>query len=256
MSASRAAAAPAERGRAPVYLTYDSMNEMLRARLEALPGPLRILEAGCGRYWPLKLAVPYSLTGLDLDPDALAARTDLDHAILGDLRSAEFAPHSFDVIYSAFVLEHVPGARQVLERFRRWLAPGGSLIVKVPDRDSAYGFLTRITPFWAHVFVYRRIFGYPWAGTPGHAPYPTYYDPVISERGLREFCLGSGMAEPEVYRLCSYTDDRRVRTAAFLTSMLSAGRLAWRHNNLLLIARAPAAISGKAVPGHSALAAE
>lgn len=252
----RAAAAPAARGAAQPYLTYDTMNQMLRARLEALPGPLRILEAGCGRYWPLELAVPYSLTGLDLDRDALAARTDLDHAVVGDLRSAEFPRHSFDVIYSAFVLEHVRGARQVLERFLRWLAPGGLLIVKVPDRDSAYGFLTRLTPFRAHVFVYRHIFGYAWAGTTGHGPYQTYYDTVVCERGLREFCLGNGMSEPELYRLCSYADHRLVRTAAFLTSMLSAGRLAWRHNNLLLIARAPAAASGKAVPGHSALAAQ
>ena len=213
------------------------MDEMLRVRLEALPGPLRILEAGCGRTWAHKLSVPFILTGLDLDADALAARTDLDHAIVGDLRTAEFAPHSFDVIYNAFVLEHVRGARQVLERFLRWLAPGGMLILKVPDRDSAYGFLTRLTPFWAHVMIYRYMLGYPQAGTPGHGPYRTYYDKVVSERGLREFCLGNGMSAPELYRLCSYESQRSVRTAAFLTSMLSGGRLPWRHNNLLLIAR-------------------
>lgn len=216
------------------------MNEMLRARLDALPAPLRILEAGCGRNWPLKLSVPFTLTGLDLDADALAVRTDLDQAIVGDLRTAEFAPHSFDVIYNAFVLEHVSGARQVLERFLRWLAPGGMLIVKVPDRDSAYGLLTRLTPFWAHVMIYRHVLGCPQAGTPGHGPYRTYYDRIVSARGLRAFCLSNGM-KPELYRLCSYAGDRRVSAAAFLTSMLSGGRFAWRHNNLLLIARAGAA---------------
>lgn len=236
----RAMAAPVGRGAAPAYLTFAAMNEMLKARLEALPGPLRILEAGCGRQWPLELGVPFNLTGLDLDREALAARSDLDHAVVGDLRTVEFAPHSFDVIYNAFVLEHVRGARQVLERFLRWLAPGGMLLVKVPDRNSAYGFLTRLMPFWAHVLIYRRVFGYPQAGTAGHGPYRTYYDTVVCERGLREFCLGNGMAEPELYRLCSYADDRRVRTVAFLTSLLSLGRLAWRHNNLLLIARAAA----------------
>lgn len=218
-------------------LSFDAMNAMLRARLEALPGPLRILEAGCGRRWPLRLAVPFELTGLDLDRDALAARTDLDQAIVGDLRTVELAPCSFDVIYSAFVLEHVRGAQQVLERFRRWLAPGGTLILQIPDRESAYGFLTRLTPFWAHVMFHRYVLKQPQAGTPGHGPYPTYYDEVISERGLREFCGRNGFTTPEVYRLCSYANDRPVRVAAFLTSMLSAGRLAWRHNNLLLIAR-------------------
>ena len=241
LAATRTARAHAERPHpAGAYLSFEAMNELLRARLEALPGPLRILEAGCGRNWPLKLSVPFTLTGLDLDGDALAARTDLDQAIVGDLRTAEFAPHSFDVIYNAFVLEHVSGARQVLERFLRWLAPGGLLIVKVPDRDSAYGFLTRLTPFWAHVLIYRHVLGYPQAGTAGHGPYRKYYDRIVSERGLRSFCLSNGM-KPELYRLCSYAGDRRVRAAAYLTSMLSGGRLAWRHNNLLLIARAGAA---------------
>ena len=220
------------------HLSWDAMTSMLRGRLEGLPGPLRILEAGCGRKWPLKLSVPFTLTGLDLDGKALAARTDLDHAVVGDLRTAEFPAHSFDVIYSAFVLEHVSGAQGVLGRFARWLAPGGMLILQVPDRDSAYGFLTRVTPFWVHVMFHRYMLKQPWAGTPGHAPYPTYYDRVISERGLREFCRRNAFTAPEVYRLCSYdTKDRPVRLAAFLTSMLSGGRLAWRHNNLLLVAQ-------------------
>ena len=213
------------------------MNSLLRERLEALPGPLRILEAGCGRHWPLELSVPYRLTGLDLDEDALAARKDLDQAVVGDLRTVQFPPRSFDVIYNAFVLEHVSGAQHVLERFVRWLAPGGMLIIKIPDRDSAYGFLTRMTPFWTHVMVYRYLLGYRWAGKPGHGPYRTYYDRVVSERGLREFCGRNGLPAPELYRMCSYANSRPVRLAAFLTSMASGGRLSWRHNNLLLIVR-------------------
>jgi SAM-dependent methyltransferase len=221
------------------FLSFTEMSTLLQARLNALAGPLRILEAGCGRDWPLRLTVPYTLTGLDLDPDALAARTDLHRAVLGDLRTAEFPPKSFDVIYSAYVLEHVSGAREVLERFTRWLAPGGLAIIQVPDRDSAYGFLTRMTPMWAHVMVYRHLFGYRWAGTPGHGPYPTYYDEVVSVPGLEEFCRREGLAPPERYRMCSYERNRPVRLAALLTSILSAGRLAWRHNNLLFIVQAP-----------------
>lgn len=230
---------------ATALLTYDEMNATLKSQLEALnlPKPLRILEAGCGRHWGLKLSVPYSLTGIDLDRQALAVRTDLDRAIVGDLTTAEFPPGSFDVIYCAFVLEHVKGAEQVLERFLHWLAPGGLLIIKVPDRHSAYGFLTRLTPLWVHVLAYRWLFGYREAGTPGHGPYPTAYDAVISERGLARFCAAHGLAEPHVGRLCSYTGNRLVTAGAFLISALSAGRLAWRHNNLLFVARAPRAES-------------
>lgn len=222
------------------HLSFPAMNALLQERLEALPGPLRILEAGCGRSWTFRLSVPYTLTGIDLDAEALAARKDLHRAVVGDLRTAEFPPHSFDVIYNAFVLEHVSGAQQVLERFLRWLAPGGMLIMKVPDRDSAYGFLTRMTPFRLHVMIYRYVLGVRWAGKPGHGPYRTYYDRVVSEHGLREFFCCNGLPAPELYRMCSYADNRLVRLAALLTSLLSAGRLAWRHNNLLLIAQSPA----------------
>lgn len=216
-------------------LDWESMTKLLEARIDALPGPLRILEAGCGRDWPLRLKVPYTLTGLDLDADALAARKDLNEAIVGDLRTAEFPAHSFDVIYSAFVLEHVQGAEQVVERFLRWLAPGGALILQLPERDSAYGFVTRMTPTWFHVMVYRHVFGYRFAGMPGHGPYPTHYDRVVSERGVTEFCRRHGLPAPELHQMCSYENNRIVRLAAFMTAMLSAGRLAWRHNNFLFI---------------------
>lgn len=217
------------------FLDFPAMKGLLEARLNALSGPLRILEAGCGRDWPLKLAVPYKLTGLDMDPDALAARKDLDEAVVGDLRTAEFPAHSFDVIYSAFVLEHVRGADRVLKRFLRWLTPGGTLILQLPDRDSAYGYLTRVTPMWLHVMVYRHVFGMHEAGTAGHGPYPTYYDRVVSQRGLREFCRRHGQPGPELYRMCTYGNNRAVRLAAHLTGMLSGGRLAWQHNNLLVL---------------------
>src|SRR6185437_11416268 len=101
---------PCSGARMSPFLDFPAMKGLLEARLNALGGPLRILEAGCGRDWPLHVSVPYTLTGLDLDPDALAARTDLDEAIIGDLRTAELPAHSFDVVYSAFVLEHVSGA--------------------------------------------------------------------------------------------------------------------------------------------------
>lgn len=69
-----------------------------------------ILEAGCGRKWNIALAdVPFRLTGIDLDADALAYRTnvvgDLDEAIVGDLREVELTQHRYDVVFSAFVLE-------------------------------------------------------------------------------------------------------------------------------------------------------
>lgn len=56
--------------------------------------PVRILDAGCGRMWSWDLgSLPYHLTGLDSDAEALRLRVevlgDLDTAIVGDLTSTE-----------------------------------------------------------------------------------------------------------------------------------------------------------------------
>lgn len=204
-------------------LGFPAVKGLLQARVNTLPGPLRILDAGCGRAWPLEVSQPHELTGLDLDPAALAARKDLHAAVVGDLRTAEFPAHSFDVVYCAFVLEYLNGgAERVLRRFLRWLAPGGTLILQVPDRDSAYAFLTRITPVWLHL-----------AGADRH--YPIHHDRVISQRGLREFCRRHGLPAPELYRMCTGENNRAARLAARLTGVLSRGRYGWEHDSLLAV---------------------
>ena len=100
------------------------------------------------------------LTGVDLNEDALHLRKchsrDLQEAILGDLRTVSLEANKYDVIYNSFVLEHVQDAERVLDNFHRWLSPGGILILRIPDRQSVYGLLSRVTPFWFHVF-YKRV---------------------------------------------------------------------------------------------------
>ena len=159
---------------------------------------LEILEAGCGRQWyfPMR-GIAFRLTGVDLDAGALEARKvgkgDLAEAFCGDLRTIDLPPQRYDVIYSAFVLEHVPGARSVLERFVGWLRPGGIIILRIPDRNSVHGFVTRTTPFWLHVLYHRVVWRNKNAGKPGFDPYPTTHDRVISQCGIREFARQYGL---------------------------------------------------------------
>ena len=107
-------------------LFADDMIKMLETQLNAMPQELRILEAGCGRSWPLKLSRPYQLTGIDMDQAALSARKDLNSAVVGDLRTAEFAERSFDVIYSSYVLEHIRGRSRCSSGFCVGLLRAGS----------------------------------------------------------------------------------------------------------------------------------
>ncbi len=211
------------------------------------PGELQILEAGCGRKWPIDLSgIDYRLTGLDLDADALQSRRlrvrDLHEAIVGDLCTYEFPPARFDVIYSAFVLEHVQGAERVLQKFVRWLKPGGLLVLQVPDRESVYGFFSRVTPFWFHVFYCKHFKAYyrqsGAAGQPGHGPYPTFHEKIISRSGFQRFAGKHGLVMRNVYGF------RRLppiqQKLSDVVASLSLGRLHSAHVDLCYVAqRAP-----------------
>lgn len=159
---------------------------------------LNILEAGCGQNWDLDLeGIQYILTGIDIDEVGLEFRKnqqkDIHIAILGDLRTVTLPEKEYDVIFNSFVLEHIDGAERVLDNFIQWLKPGGILILRIPDRDSVFGFLTRVTPFWFHVFFLKYIRGYQNAGKPGYPPFPTVYNKVVSRNGIYKFCEKHGL---------------------------------------------------------------
>lgn len=202
---------------------------------------LRVLEAGCGRRWPFDLSgIPHTVTGVDLDADALDhrrnIRKDLDTAIVGDVRSVTFDPQSFDVIYCAFVLEHVEGVAGVLSNFAAWIRPGGLVIITIPDRQSVYGFVTRVTPHWFHV-AYKRWFS-PLgkrAGTPGFGPYRTCYDPVLAQPGFHRFCASLGLQQVEELKFGQLPKYQQLATR--VVSACTFNHLKSGHIDLLYIFR-------------------
>ncbi|HLS82191.1 MAG TPA: class I SAM-dependent methyltransferase [Steroidobacter sp.] len=221
-------------------------------RMSEERGALRILEAGCGAKWPLDLrGTEYILTALDVDLAALEMRKttlrEVDEIMVGDLRDAGlFAASSFDVIYNSFVLEHVAGAECVLDNFRRWLTPGGLLVLRIPDRDSVYGFLARVTPFRLHVAYKKHVQGMKNAGKPGYDPYPTHYDAVVSRRGVHAYCRKHDCTIRHEAGFAGYLPSTPLigafsRVLVRSIAALSLGRLDWRHNNLtFLIEKQPA----------------
>lgn len=204
---------------------------------------VRILEAGCGRRWGVKLGdLPYSLVGLDVDEAALAKRkskfNDLDEVIVADIRHVELPPASFDVIYSAFVLEHISGAEAVLDRFLGWLKPGGLLILFFPDRNSVYGFITRITPLWFHVFYYKYLLGHANAGKPGFGPYETYHDEIIARRHFRSFAADRGLVVKGEFGLADELPPSQ-RKFTDIVARLSFGTLVSNYSNLCYVLQLP-----------------
>jgi SAM-dependent methyltransferase len=225
----------------PVLPDEPAVDEIVRGRIRSYArdkGRLHILEAGCGRRWPYRFGdVDLVLTGVDLDADALRIRQeerqDLHGAVVGDLRSVSFDQHSFGIIYSAYVLEHVPQAELVLLNFLDWIKPGGLIILKFPDRDSVYGFVTRITPHWAHIAYKRYLAGKPNAGKPGFGPYPTVHEPSIGRERFESFAQAHRLTAEAAYGYGTLPRFQLLGTP--LVAALSGGRLTAKYYNLMYI---------------------
>jgi SAM-dependent methyltransferase len=230
----------------PILPEEQAVDAIVRVRIQDYArgkGRIHILEAGCGRRWPYRFDdVDFVLTGVDLDEDALRIRQqekrDLDGTVLGDLRTVSFARNSFDIIYSAYVLEHVPQTERVLRNFLDWIKPGGLIILKFPDRDSVYGFITRVTPHWVHVLYKRHLGGKPDAGKPGFGPYPTVHEPIIGRARFEAFAREHGLTTEEAYGYGTLPSFQRLGTQLF--AALSFGRLTPEYYNLVYILRSRA----------------
>jgi SAM-dependent methyltransferase len=235
-------------------LTYAAavqrITDSVAGRLAQVSKPMKILEAGCGRRWEIDLEPSdYHLTGVDLDPHALDHRRsvtrDLDVGVVGSVCDRDIV-HSkqFDVVYSAYVLEHIDGARSALENFAEWASPGGLIVLLLPNRDSVYGWAARHTPYRFHVWVYRYLYREPNAGKPGFSPYPTHHDPLLAQDALAAFCHDRDLTVREWFAIDTFSQRRGAKFAASrlvmrLVSRLSLGRLSDREVDLGIVLQVP-----------------
>ncbi len=55
---------------------------------------------------------------------------------VGDIATADLPERAYNLITLFHVLEHLPRPDEALTRVGRWLAPGGTLLLQVPNLDS------------------------------------------------------------------------------------------------------------------------
>ena len=72
------------------------------------------------------------------------------------------------------VFKHLPHPERALGLFCDPTRPGGLIVFVFPNPLSVKGLVTKVTPFWVHVWVTRHLIGRKLAGTEGHPPYPTF----------------------------------------------------------------------------------
>ncbi len=207
-----------------------------RVRLHTHDKGLRkvhILEAGCGRGSGLTLPsdLDRHVTGIDLDTPALRARTsareDLDTFHLGDLRNAPLPPRAYDVVHADSLIERITHAELVLDRMIAALKPGGLLLLRFTDRDSAYGLIRRALPRRL-----RRLLGDDVGDT-----HPSVYEPITSLEGMRNWCLQRGLVIAEAH--AETRGGGSVVALARALATLTGGRLTADHSELVLVIRKP-----------------
>lgn len=156
---------------------------------------IAIYEAGGGStsFLPVEVLGRAHVTVVDIDADQIANNDYADVKILGDIQTHRFAPDSFDLITCYNVIEHLPDVEAALLGFCAALRKGGLVLIGAPNPHSLSGFVTRRSPHWFHVWYYRHIRGDSNAGLPGHAPFPTFFHPLVSLPRLEAFAAANGL---------------------------------------------------------------
>lgn len=135
------------------HQTYDG--------LLAASSPGRALHLGSGRDKEDKcshLPDESEVVAFDIDREGLS-RNDVGPRIQGDAVMLPFEDESFDLVFTEMVFEHLPQPWEVLAEIDRILAPGGSLLVLVPNPLHYYAIVSDLTPFWFHD-VWLRLNGH------------------------------------------------------------------------------------------------
>jgi SAM-dependent methyltransferase len=119
------------------FVLRDHVAFARRALNESGAHDLPVLDVGCGGGLFLReLGIPQSQrVGLDFSPSAAAVawKTNGVPAVCGALPRAPFRPGTFGLITMYHVLEHLYDPVTYLEAAHSLLAPGGRLIVQVPN---------------------------------------------------------------------------------------------------------------------------
>lgn len=218
--------------------TWESMLVELQQTVDRLRGGregLRVLEAGCGSSSHFDPGPGAHLLGVDISEKQLERNAALGEKLVGDIQALDLDGRQFDIVVCWDVLEHLPRPADALRDLAAATAPGGVLILAMPNPLSLKGLVTKLTPYRAHVFVYRVVFGNPSAGTDDRGPFHTFMRFAIASRSIVRAARQHGLTvlyqaryespmQKEVRRKYPPVD-LVWRTGALLLRTLSAGRV-------------------------------
>lgn len=141
----------------------DSVSRYRALIGDAASGGARILDLGCGRNGlhgdDLSCVPGATVVGVDPDAQALAANTVVTHRVVGSGEDLPFGAGTFNVVASAWVLEHIDHPGLVFSEVRRVLEPGGRFVFVTPNAWNYNAWMIRAIPHRWHAGLTRRLYG-------------------------------------------------------------------------------------------------
>jgi SAM-dependent methyltransferase len=153
--------APERKNATPVAARKLSVAHLLKPRTNVLPAlpPGRLLEIGCGSgaFLHHMAQSGWEVEGLELSRSAGEEARGLGLPVfIGSLAEAPDPIKPFDLVVGWMVLEHLHDPVEMLQKLRRWSAPGGWLVLSVPDAGALEFKLFRDA--WYALDVPRHLF--------------------------------------------------------------------------------------------------
>lgn len=247
----------ADDGDKPALGTRDLFARHVRDYVYHVLGrPVAVLQAGC-HVSPAELGLDglwasgFELTVRTVDDDHPVTRSAARRAggvVLADLRTVPLTPRSFDVVYCASVLERVAHAELVFDRLVAALRPGGLLLLRVHDRNSASAAVDRHLPEPVRRAVWGRL-------RPGETgPPPAVYNRLASARAIESYASSRGLVITRREATCTPrrgTESRLLcrlhRMACATIARLSRGAFTDAHDELRYVLRKPEDRSARVV---------
>ena len=139
----------------------DSLDLYCEAVGHRLHRGARLLDLGCGHATLLERVVDEAVDTHGIDPDvaALGRNRTVRHRVAATAEALPYAAGSFDVVVSAWVLEHVDEPSLVFGEVHRVLRPGGVVVSLTPNALNYNAWVIRAIPNRLHGGLVRRIYG-------------------------------------------------------------------------------------------------
>lgn len=207
---------------------------------------IRVLEAGCGDLSRISFGSQATLIGIDISEMQLEKNTCLDEKILGDIQTYPLEEEYFDVIISWDVLEHLNDPEKALNNFIRALEKDGIIILALPNLVSYKGILTKLTPYFIHLWFYNYIVGDKTVGTKD-TQFSTYLRRIIAPNNLIRFFKDKGLTivlsklyegpVPEYIRNKNKLTNFIFTIMGGLSRLITFGKFNFNHSDFMLVVK-------------------